>query len=88
MSKPAHATAGTLGTASTYGILVGSNDKLAVGGGLTLTGDLGLGQNATAAISNTNNTIFGDVYEDNNLNVTGRGDINVAGNITPKAWPR
>ena len=80
-SEPAQATALTLGTASTYGVLVGAGDKLAIGGGLTVTGDLGFGQNTTVAISKTNNSISGDVYQDSTLNITGTGSVSVSGNI-------
>lgn len=56
----------TLGSASTYGVLVGSGDTLSLTGGFNLAGNIGIGKNSTVNLTG-NNAIAGNAYEDSGI---------------------
>jgi hypothetical protein len=70
----------TLGSAAAYGTLIGNNQKLTLGGGFNLNGDLGMGTTATVSISGTN-AITGGAYIDGSYNRSGSGTATVSGGI-------
>jgi hypothetical protein len=71
----------TLGSASTYGVLVGSGDTLKLTGGFNESGNIGVGKNSTVNLSG-NNAISGNAYEDSGITTTtGSGTTSVSGTI-------
>jgi hypothetical protein len=71
----------TLGSASTYGVLVGSGDTLKLTGGFNESGNIGVGKNSTVNLSG-NNAISGNAYEDSGISTTtGSGSTSVSGTI-------
>ncbi len=59
---PANAAALTLGTATNYGLLVGTGQTATLAGSVDVTGNVGIGQNSTLNLSGIN-VIAGTVYE-------------------------
>jgi hypothetical protein len=72
--REASADAITLGSASTYGTLVGTGQTLSLGSGFNLTGDLGVGKKSAVTFSNTP-TITGTEYKDNAVSTSGSASI-------------
>jgi hypothetical protein len=70
----ASAAAITLGSASTYGTLVGTGQTLNLGSGFNLTGDLGVGKKSAVTFSNTP-TITGNEYKDTAVSTSGNASI-------------
>jgi len=56
----------TVGTAGSYGVLVGSGDTLTLGGAFNMSGNLGVGASSTVNESN-NNSISGTEYKDSGV---------------------
>ncbi len=73
----ASATSITLGTASTYGLLTGSQETDTFSGGLKVTGNVGIGANSTVKFSGTNK-ITGNEYKDSGISTS--GSVTVTGN--------
>ncbi len=75
----------TLGTASNYGILVGSGDTLTLTGGFNEAGNIGIGKNSTVNLTG-NNAISGNAYEDSGIttNYTS-GNTTVSGSIVTQS---
>lgn len=70
----------TLGTASTYGVLVGSSDTLSVNG-VSISGNMGVGQNSTVNINGGNNYLTGNAYLGGSETYTGGGTMWVSGSV-------
>jgi hypothetical protein len=70
----------TLGTASTYGVLVGSGDTLTLAGGFSESGNIGIGKNSTVNLSG-NNSIAGNAYEDSGITTNYSGNTAIAGTV-------
>jgi Ice-binding-like/PEP-CTERM motif len=70
----------TLGTASTYGVLVGSGDTLTLAGGYNQSGNIGVGKNSTVNLSG-NNAISGNAYEDSGVTTNYSGNTAIAGTV-------
>jgi hypothetical protein len=70
----------TLGTASTYGVLVGSGDTLTLAGGFSESGNIGIGKNSTVNLSG-NNSIAGNAYEDSGITTNYSGNTAIAGAV-------
>ena len=68
----------TLGTASTYGLLIGTGETLTLNGGFKMTGNIGVGASDTVTLAGTN-TITGTAYEDSNITTNYSGTTNVSG---------
>jgi hypothetical protein len=68
----------TLGTASNYGVLLGTGDTLKVTGGLNVAGNLGLGNNDTLNKGGSN-AVSGTEYRDSSLTNSGGGTLAVSG---------
>ena len=84
-AQQAGAAAITLGTASSYGVLIGTGDTLSVAGSFTLTGNLGTGQNAIINRTTTTNTVTGKAYLDSGYTTSGTGSISVTGGIVTQS---
>ena len=80
----ASAAAITLGSASTYGVLLGNSQTMTFGGGFNLTGNLGLGTSSTLNISGSN-AITGSAYIDGSYSRSGSGTATVSGGITTQS---
>jgi hypothetical protein len=70
----------TLGSASTYGVLVGSGDTLTLAGGYNQSGNIGVGKNSTVNLSG-NNAISGNAYEDSGVTTNYSGNTAIAGTV-------
>ncbi|HTJ63254.1 MAG TPA: ice-binding family protein [Alphaproteobacteria bacterium] len=74
----ASAAAITLGSASDYGVLVGTGQTLSITGGFNLTGDLGLGNSSKFNKSGTNK-ITGNYYHDSSVSGSSSGTTTITG---------
>jgi hypothetical protein len=83
-AEHAFAAAITLGSASTYGTLLGNGQTLTLGGGFNLTGNLGFGTSNTLNISGSN-AITGSAYVDGSYTRNGSGTATVSGGITTQS---
>jgi len=77
-SEAATITPVTLGTASTYGLLIGTGETLTLNGGFNMSGNAGVGANDTVNLSG-NNAISGTAYEDNGITTNYSGNTSVSG---------
>jgi len=77
-TQSASASPITLGSASSYGVFVGSGNTLALGGGFNLSGNLGLGSSDTLSKSGSN-AVSGTEYRDSSLTTSGSGTLTVSG---------
>jgi hypothetical protein len=77
---PADAAPITLGTASNYGVLVGTGQTLALNGSLSIAGNVGVGANS-ATQSNGINVISGTAYEDSGVSNVNTGITLVTGGV-------
>ncbi len=67
-----NAAAITLGTATDYGLLVGTGQTATLAGGVAVTGNVGIGQNSTLNLSGIN-VIAGTVYEGSGVTTNNSG---------------
>jgi hypothetical protein len=80
----------TLGTASTYGLVIGAAtgssvaQGLTVGGAFNITGNAGIGTYGAINLSGTTN-VTGSVYEDSNVSQTGNGAANISGTVATQS---
>ena len=71
----------TLGTATNYGLLVGTGETLNLNGGLNLSGNIGIGANSTVNMAG-NNAIAGNAYTDSTVNLNyNSGYTSLSGNL-------
>jgi len=82
--QQADAAAITLGTASTYGVLLGNSQTLSLGGGFNLNGNIGLGTSSNISVSGSN-SVTGNAYIDGSYSYSGNGSVNVSGGITTQS---
>ncbi|HEX4505187.1 MAG TPA: collagen-binding domain-containing protein [Alphaproteobacteria bacterium] len=73
----------TLGSASSYGLLLGTNETLTTNG-LKVTGNLGLSASDKVALTG-NLTVTGNAYIDGTPTVSGSGSYTVAGSIVTQS---
>jgi fibronectin-binding autotransporter adhesin len=83
-SPQVNAAAITLGSASTYGVLLGNSQTLAMGGGFKLNGNIGLGTSDAITVAGSN-TITGNAYTDGSYAYSGSGSVSVSGGITTQS---
>jgi hypothetical protein len=74
----------TLGTASTYGVLIGTGETLTLNGGFNLSGNIGVGASDTVNLSG-NNAISGTAYEDSDVNYNASGNTSVSGGVVTQS---
>ena len=66
LDRPAKAAPITLGTAANYGVLVGSGQTLALNGGVSIAGNVGVGSGSAVQLSGIN-AVSGTAYEDSGV---------------------
>lgn len=80
----ASAAAITLGTASNYGLLLGTKETLTLGGGFAMSGNAGVGASDAVSISGSN-AISGTAYEDSGVTSSGSGSASVSGGVVTQS---
>ena len=68
----------TLGTSSTYGVLVGSGDSMTLNSGLAVSGNVGFGANDSVSLNHNSFGVSGNAYEDSGFS-TSKGSSTVSG---------
>jgi choice-of-anchor A domain-containing protein len=74
----------TLGTASDYGLLLGTKETLTLSGGLSLSGNVGVGASDAVSISGSS-AIGGTVYEDSGVTSSGSGSAAISGGVVTQS---
>jgi hypothetical protein len=68
----------TLGTSSTYGVLVGSGDSMTLNAGLAVSGNVGFGANDSVNLNYKSFAVSGNAYEASGFS-TSHGSLTVSG---------
>ena len=74
----------TLGTASNYGLLLGTKETLTLSGGLSVSGNVGVGASDAVSISGSS-AIGGTVYEDSGVTSSGSGSAAISGGVVTQS---